>query len=149
MKCDKCDGEVESQNNALLYDAALSALIEDRPVLEHVHKHRNLVTGEVSETPVYRQGYHPQTTFLMEFDVFQPGDIVHGDPVQSVRNVMDRHRRGRHLYKTRSCEGSPSRRKNIEEKTWGNGTPMGDLAEFAQQAYDIIKSLEMPAPSQK
>jgi hypothetical protein len=150
MICDKCEGEVEPQNNAVLYDAALSALIEDRLVLEHVSEHRDIVSGEVSRMPCYRHGYHPQTIFLMALDLFLPGDIVHGDPVQSVRNVMERHRKGRHLYETGSCEGSPSRRRSIAgESDWVRDDSTGQFAEFTRQAYEIVKSLETPALSPK
>jgi hypothetical protein len=152
MICDKCDGEVEPQNNALLYDAALAALVQNKSVpIATFDTHDALDRGKVTgKSILYQQGYVPMVdaTFT-DFPVFRQGEIVHGNPVQSVINAMRTKGRGRHLYGTDNCEGSPSRRRNIEEGVWGSGTPMGELAQLAQQAYEVIQSIDTPAPSKK
>jgi hypothetical protein len=135
MICDKCGGDVEPQNNALLYDAALVALAKDIP-------------APVSSTDgpaAVQTEYVPMTIFAFtQFPVFTEGQIIPGDAAQSIRNTMCTMGRGRHLYGTGDCEGSPSRRLNIEQGTWGNGRPMGELADAAQEAYKLIQSIETP-----
>ena len=121
MICDKCLEEVEPQDNALLYDAALESISKGR--------YRSKTDIWVDIVPTFREGV-----------------IIPGNPIQSIKRALHNYARGRHLSASATCEGSPSRRRNIGEGIWGDGTPMGELAECAQQAYEIVKALETPIP---
>ena len=106
MICDKCGKKVGLRNNALLYDAALSALIGNRPVPAQSGTHVDL-NGKVTAWQIHECGYNPKTNFVIPLDVFGKGDIVYGNPSQSIANVNRNHTNGRHLYETKTCEGSP------------------------------------------
>jgi hypothetical protein len=142
MICDKCGKDVAPQNNALLYDAALSALIGEKPVLTDTWESTDKATGKITKHAWFETGYNPKTIFFFDYQIFQDGEIVYDKPEQSVKNVMKNHFRARHLYPTDDCEGSPSRRQNIEQGTWCGGVSMGDLSELPNEAYKIIQQLE-------
>jgi|ETN02SMinimDraft_4_1059925.scaffolds.fasta_scaffold56841_2 hypothetical protein len=147
MICDKCDGDVEPQNNAKLYDAALSALVGNKSIRQPPTVD---IEGNELKIEIYNIGYQPVVDAVWaELPQFRKEEIVHDDPVQSVQNVMKRVRRGRHLYATGECEGSPSRRRNIEEGVWGDGRPMGEFADLATRAYQVIQEIEVPIISGK
>ncbi len=115
MRCDKCDRPVDPNNNTKVYDAALAALTSS---------------------------YDPQVAVLIPactIPVFQCGEIVDGDPAASIHNVLSTHLTGRHFHADEGCVGSPSRRGNIEGRTWGNGNPLdAAMAEAAARAYRLM-----------
>ena len=122
VTCDKCDEAVPLNNNAKLYDAALASLLPNYQTQSST-LWTNL-TGDLDPT-------------------FQDGVIVKDDPNASVRNVLQNHFRGRHFHATDGCDGSPSRRRNIEDGRWGNGKAIDENAMNAvRKAYELMKGLK-------
>jgi len=122
MICDKCGKDVPPNNNAKVYDAALQA------TSGYQAKEETLWTALCGNLE----------------PAFQEGQIVAGDAMQSILNVLASHSNGRHFLSMDSCEGSPSRRRNVEEGTWGNGSAMDAVTrEAAQRAFELMRGMEV------
>ncbi len=137
MKCTSCNEEVEPNNNSKLYFAAFEALLNGEPIPYPDGKLRP---------------YHPQAHYLnWDLDhpitLFREEHIVLGDPVQSIKNVMVHHSRGRgrHIYAPEGCEGSLVVLEHIEEGNWEwrEPIPMSERhRDLALKALEIVKELK-------
>ncbi len=120
MTCDKCDKDVPPSNNAKVYDAALAALSN------YESKSSTIATVFGGDT----------------VPTFRNGEVVAGDARESIENVLSAHNRGRHFHVTDGCEGSPSRRKNVEEGRWANEEEMdSQIAANAKLAYELMQTI--------
>lgn len=114
--CDKCSQPVEPWNNTKVYDAAFEA------------------------------GGGPYTlddaTFT-DFVTFRDGEVVHGDPRQSIQNVLasEKHSSSRHFHTTDDCVGSPSRRTYVE-KAKGENLLNETMAAASLAAYECMIGLK-------